>query len=131
MDLPHSQWNNIVYEGLDQELECLELPETIDCGFYSLTSLKPKLRNQVVGVQFDCAEKAIAMGKPFKFGHTWIPVDSRLTEIVISQRKQFLLKKIDVMLDDNSAQEKTILCNQIQFNRKTMAIEQEGCVGVY
>lgn len=128
MNLPNSQWSNIVYNGLDQELESLELPETIDCGFYSLTSLKPKLRNRVVGVQFDCAEKAIAMDKPFKFGHTWIPTDSHLTEIIVSQREQFLLKKIDVMLDDNLAQETTMLCNQIRFNRKTMAIEHEDCV---
>lgn len=126
---PNSQWNNIVYEGLDQELESLELPETIDCGFFSLTSLKPKQRNQVVGRQFDCAQRAMTMGKSFKFGHTWIPVDSRLTEIVISQREQFLVKRIDVMPDGSSTQQQTMLCKQIQFNRKAMVIEQEDCAG--
>jgi|GEM_PF-4665867 len=126
-DLPSSQWDNIVYEGLDLELRSMELPETADCGFYSLMNLKPQQRNRVVETQFSCAEKAMAMGKPFKFGHTWIPTDSTLTEIVITQKGQFLVRKIDVMLDGSDAQQQTLLCDKIRFNLDSMTIEHDGC----
>lgn len=124
---PISTWQAIVYEGLDQELMKLELPNTHDCGFYDLTTLPINKRYAIIEKQFHCVQNTLDKGIPFKMGYTYIPQDSYLTQIYLSQKEGVRAQSVDVMLDQSDASNEVKLCKNITLNFDSLSVELHDC----
>lgn len=122
-----SRWDNIVYQGLDSEIAALELDNAKDCGFFDLTSLAPKARNKKLEAILHCAYKAQADGAPFKLGYTWLPLDSKVSQIILSQPQGYWVRTVDIMLDGSSADVITQKCETVVPDFESLDMELRDC----
>lgn len=122
-----SRWDNIVYQGLDSEIAALELTNAKDCGFFDLTALAPKARNEKLEAILQCAYKAQADGMLFKLGYSWLPLDSKVSQIILSQPQGYWVRTVDIMLDESSADIITQKCEAVVPDFESLDMELRNC----
>lgn len=122
-----SRWDNIVYQGLDSEVAALELDNAKDCGFFDLTALAPKARNKKLEAILQCAYKAQADGAPFKLGYSWLPLDSKVSQIILSQPQGYWVRVVDIMLDGSSADVITQKCDAVVPDFESLDMVLRNC----
>lgn len=124
---PESQWRGIVYQGFDAEVMRLENSGAVDCGYFDLSFQSQKLRNNTLEKQFNCIITAQSEGKLFKAGYTWVPLDSKLTKVFISQPFGVYIKTVDVLLDGSGADMSDQLCDEVRFDISSLDVDVINC----
>ena len=109
------------------EVKALELVGSVDCGFYDLSFQPEKVRNLMLEKQLSCVKLARERNQPYKFGHTWVPLDSRLTLVVVEREGYIHVTNVDLYLDGSGGDVLNQSCQSIALDMNSLSVKSQGC----